>query len=87
MLKVILNMLKPQAKEIIADEQAGIRAGGSNTEQVFNLFKKTPQTSGDLYHVFIDLKKPFDRVLHAALWATMRRYNISVNLVRTNQQL
>ena len=27
MLKVILNRLKPQAKEIIAEEQAGFRAG------------------------------------------------------------
>ena len=35
MLKVILNRLKPQ--EIIAEEQAGFRAGRSTTEQIFNL--------------------------------------------------
>ena len=29
----------------------------------------------------------FDRVWHAALWATMRKYNISANLVRTIEQL
>ena len=33
MLKVILNRLKPQAEEIIAEEQAGFRAGRSITEQ------------------------------------------------------
>ena len=36
---------------------------------------------------FIDFKKAFDRVWHAALWATMRKYNISSNLVRTIEQL
>ena len=37
MLKVILNRLKPQAEEIIAEEQAGFRAGRSTTEQILNL--------------------------------------------------
>ena len=37
MLKVILNRLKPQAEEIIAEEQAGFRAGSSTREQIFNL--------------------------------------------------
>ena len=32
MLKVILNRLKPQAEEIIAEEQAGFRSGRSTTE-------------------------------------------------------
>ena len=37
MLKIILNRLKPQAEEIIAEDQAGFRAGRSTTEQIFNL--------------------------------------------------
>ena len=37
MLKVILNRLKQQAEKIIAEEQAGFRAGRSTTEQIFNL--------------------------------------------------
>ena len=36
MLKVILNRLKPQAENIIAEEQAGFRVGRSTTEQIFN---------------------------------------------------
>ena len=32
MLKIILNELKPQAEKIIAEEQAGFRAGRSTTE-------------------------------------------------------
>ena len=32
-------------------------------------------------------KKAFDRVWHAALWVTMRKYNISANLAHTIEQL
>ena len=90
MKKVISNRLKPQAEEIIAVEQAGFRAGRSTTEQIFNLrilCEKYLQHQQNLYHVFIDFKKAFDRVWHAALWATMRKYNINANLVRTIEQL
>ena len=69
MLKVILNRLKPQAEEIIAEEQAGFRAGRSTTEQIFNLrilCEKYLQHQQNLCHVFIDFKKAFDRVWHAA---------------------
>ena len=41
----------------------------------------------DLYHVFIDFKKAFDRVWQAALWATMKKYNISTNLIRVVKNL
>ena len=37
MMKIVLNRLKPQAEKIIAEEQAGFRAGRSTTEQSFNL--------------------------------------------------
>ena len=65
MLKVILNRLKPQAEKIMAEEQAGFRAGRSTTEQTFNLqilCEKYLQHQQDLYHVFIDFKEAFDRV-------------------------
>ena len=60
MLKVILNTLKPQAEEIIAEEQAGFRAGRSSTEQIINLrilCEKYLQHQKYVHHVFIDLKK------------------------------
>ena len=85
MLKVILNGLKPQAEKIIAEEQAGFRAGKrSTTEQIFNLrifCEKYLHHQQDLYHVFIDFKKALDRVWRAALWATRKKYNISANLI------
>ena len=69
MLKVILNRLKPQAEEIIAEEQAGFRAGRGTTEQIFNLrilCEKCLLHQQNLYRVFIDFKKAFDRVWHAS---------------------
>ena len=52
--KIILNRLKPQAENIIAEEQAHLRAGRSTTEQIFNLrilCEKYFQHQQDLYHV------------------------------------
>ncbi len=69
----------------IAEEHAGFRAGRSTTEQIFNLrilCEKYLQHQQDLYHVYIDFKKAFDRVWHAALWATMKKYNISTDLIQ-----
>ena len=77
--------MKPQAEKIIAEEQAGFRAGRSTTEQIFNLCilcEKYLKNQQDLYHVFINCKRAFYRVWHAALWATMRKYNISTDLIQ-----
>ena len=79
-----LLRVKPQA-EIITEEKASFTAGRSTTEQIFNLgilCEKYLQHQQDLYHVFIDFKKAFDRVWHAALWATMKKHNISANFIR-----
>ena len=69
---------------------SGFRAGRSTTEQIFNLCilcEKYLQHQQDLYHVFIDFKKAFDRVWHAAFWATMKKYNISASLIRVIKHL
>ena len=90
MLKIILNRLKLQAEKITAEEQAGFRTGRSTTEQIFNLrilCKKYLQHQQDLYNVFIDFKKTSDKVWHAALWATMKKYNISTNLIQVMRNL
>ena len=79
MLKIILNRLKPQAEKSIAEEQAGFRAGRSTTEQIFNLrilCEKYLQHQQDLY-----------MSSHAALWATMKKYNISTNLIQVIKNL
>ena len=72
---------------ILFGNRVGLRL---TAEQIFNLrilCEKYLQHQQDLYHVFIDFKKAFDRVWHAALWATMRHFNINANLVRMIQNL
>ena len=89
LLKLLLNNLKPQAKLIIAEEQAGFRSGRSTTEQILNLrilCERYLQHQQGFYHVFIDFKKAFDRVWHKALWSTMRLYNIN-NLIQVIENL
>ena len=59
------EQIEVTAEKIIAEEQAGFRAGRRTTEQIFNLRilrEKYLQHQQDLYHVFIDFKKAFDRV-------------------------
>ena len=54
MLRILLNRLKPQAEEIIKEEQAGFRAGRSTTEQIFHLrilCEKYLQYRQSLYHI------------------------------------
>ena len=80
MLQIMLNRLKPQAEKIIAEEKAGFRAGRSTTKQIFNvgiLCDKYFQHQKDLYHVFIDFKKAFDRVWRTGLRAAMK--NAAIN--------
>ena len=87
MLKIILNRLQPQTEEIIAEEQAGFRAGRSTTEQIFNLRilgEKYLQHQQNLYLVFIDFKKAFERVWHEAL---LRKYNINASIIRAIENL
>ena len=90
LLRIILNRLKPQAAEIIAEEQAGFMPGRSTVEQIFNLrvlCEKSLEHQQSLYHVFIDFKKAFDRVWHQALIATMKKYNISSSLISLIENL
>ena len=89
MLKITLNRLKSQTERIIAEGQAGFRAGRSTTEHIFSLrilCEKYLQHQQDLYHIFIDFKKAFVRIWHAPLWATMKTY-ISTNLIRVVKNL
>ena len=85
MLKIKLNRTKPLVKKISAEEQAGFRARESTTEQNFKLrilSDKYLQHQQDRYHVFTDFKNAFQKGFAAALWATMKKYNISTSRIR-----
>ena len=88
MLGVILNQLKAKAEELLAEEQAGFRAGWSTVEQVFksqDIIEKYLQHQHDLFHNFIDFNKVFDRVWHIGLWQVLRSFSIDGRLVQAIQ--
>ena len=90
MLRMILNRLRPQAEEIKAEEKEGFRTERNTTEQIFNLrilCERYLQHQKDLYPFIVDFLKVFDRVWHAALWATMNHYNINTYTIRVIRNL
>ena len=68
-----------------ASEQAGVPQSRSSTYK--SSVRNISSTSKTSTIVFIDFKKGFDRVLHAALWANMKKYNISTNLIQVIKNL
>ena len=85
MLKIRLNK-QQQAKNRQASQQE--RVPQSRASNLRILSEKYLQNQQDPYYqVFIDLKKAFDRVWHAALWSVMKKYNISTTLIRVIKHL
>ena len=83
MLKVLLNRLKSKAESIIAEKQVRFRTGRSTIDRSSILgYCRYLQQQQDLYNVFIDCKRAFDRLWHKALWSTLRLYNINANLIQ-----
>ena len=72
----------------ILESISGLESSSVITEPSLRILcEKYLQHQQDLYHVFIDFKKAFDMVWHAALWATMKKYNISTNLIQVIKNL
>ena len=88
-------MLKDHTEQIEATsgEDHRRRTGmlqSRTTEQISQLrilCEKYLQRQHNLYCVFTDFKKAFDRVWHAALWAAMKKYIINTNLIQVIKNL
>ena len=76
MLKVILNRLKLQVEAIIAEEPSGFGACRITGEQILNLIVLCEKYVDHQHPIpyFIDAKNAFDRVQHAVLWATLKKF-------------
>ncbi|XP_069984632.1 uncharacterized protein [Penaeus vannamei] len=69
------RQIKPNIERVLSETQTGFRKDRSTVEQILNLrtvCKENRNHQTKVYHNFIDFKKAFDRVLHDALWHTMR---------------
>ena len=84
MLKVLLKRLNAKTEGILAEEQAGFRAGRSTVEQIFNcrlIIEKHLQHQRELHHNFIDFKKAFDHFcIHAGGRAVIDGIQTNLNL-------
>ena len=87
MLHIILNHLKSKAEELLSEEGAGFRAGGSTVEQIFNCRVLIEKHQRDFFHNFIDFKKAFNQVWHDGLWHVLRGFNIEKGLIQVIQTL
>eukprot|EP00794_Sanderia_malayensis_P008574 gene8574-biopygen6861 len=90
LLKIIAERMKPQIEAVLSEEQAGFRAGRSTVEQICNcriLYEKFRDNNREVHHNFVDFKKAFDRVWRKALWATMRKHNITPKLIQLCESL
>ena len=83
MLRILLNiLLKSQLRRSSKKNRQVSEQGGAQQSKCSILeypVRNNLQHQQNLYHVFVDFKKAFDRVWHAALWATMGLHNINVN--------
>ena len=89
MLKVILKRVKPQAEEIIAEEQAGFIAEEAPLNRPLTLESCVKSTSNSRICTISLLisNKPLTEYVMQPYRATMRKYNISATLFRTTEQL
>ena len=84
LLQIILSRLKTQAESVLAEEQAGFRAGGSATEKILNLriiCENYIAHNKELHHNFVDFTKALDTVWDHGLWAVLGKYNISKSVI------
>jgi len=82
--------MKPTAREIINEAQAGFTKGRGTVEQIGNvrtINETYIEHQNYVYHNFIDFKKAFGRVWHEALWLTMLKHNFRPSIVSVLKSL
>ena len=75
-------MPEEETEEILAEEQAGFKAGRSTTEQIFNvrLIIETPASTNRPH-------PQFHFIWHEGLWQVTRNYNFDEDLIQIIQAL
>ena len=83
--------MKKTIEEQMAEEQAGFRTERGTIEQIFSLRliaeKFLAQQDKELYMIFIDVKKAFDRVWHQGLWKILHHYGIHPKLINLMENM
>src|SRR3989454_11455300 len=85
LMSILLNRLKVQTEEYMADEQAGFRRDRSTIQQILLLrliAEKASRNSKIVYNCFVDFQKAFDSIKLDIIWATLRSYGVGKRLVQ-----
>ena len=82
-MMILLERLKAQTEEHLADEQAGFRKDRNTVQQILMLrliAEKAKRKGRAVYNCFIDFEKAFDSVYKDVMWATLQSYGIGKRL-------
>ena len=83
-MMILLERLKAQTEEHLADEQAGFRKDRNTVQQILLLrliAEKAKRKGREVYNCFIDFEKAFDSVYKDVMWATLQSYGIGKRLI------
>ena len=84
-MTILLERLKSQVEELMAEEQAGFRSDRNTTQQILilRLIGEKAKRKGKLiYNCFIDFQKAFDSVRHDILQATLKSFGVGRRLTQ-----
>src|SRR5207245_10805874 len=85
LMSMLLNRLKVQTEEYVADEHAGFRRDRSTIQQILLLrliAEKAYRNSKIVYNCFVDFQNAFDLIKLDIIWATLRSYGVGKRLVQ-----
>ena len=86
--KVIERRLRAETR--ISENQFGFMPGRSTTEAIYllrRLMESYQSAHKDLYMVFIDLEKAYDRVPMDVLWKALEKKGVRVTYIRAIQDM
>ena len=87
MLKTLLTRLKPEAEKIIAEEQAAQDEAPQSRSLTWGYCVRDTFNTNKIYTTSSLTSRRRSTGWHEALWATMRLYNININLITMIQKL
>ena len=73
--RVLINRIGDKTENVIAEVQSGFRRGRGCTDQMFivrQICEKYLGKGKDVYFVFLDWEKAYDRVDRDAMWNVLR---------------